>query len=381
MARGKRGYWHELPGFRLYSEMPEIAAALESYLLEAREEILLEIYIFEAGDWPGRVMDILEAKAQAGLRVRVTLDAIGSMAFPRAWSERLEAAGAQVIWFNRLKFLHLRRTMRRTHRRILVIDGELAVTGGFAIADDWLTGARTGRPYRDLMIAFQGPLVIQMRTAFASVHPHALAPLRGGRPVLEAGTGLGRGRLLINAPPSRTMIHKRLVAAIRSARREVWIASPYFNPDFWVRRALYRAARRGVDVRILLPGALTDHPILRYGSRRYYHKMLTAGIRIFEYTPAFLHSKCAIVDGRWASVGSANLDLLSHWFNRELNLECRGRPLVSLLVALFSRELRLSREILLQDWQMRPFWERLLEEGLGIVDRLLQRRTLARYRR
>lgn len=380
MARREHGYWHELPGFRLYSEMPEIAAALENYLLGAREEILLEIYIFEAGDWPERIFDCLLAQAEAGLRVRVTLDAIGSMAFPRAWFERLKAAGAQVSWYNRLKFLRLRRTMRRTHRRILVIDGEIAVTGGFAIAEDWLTGAWTGRPYRDLMIAFQGPLVAQMRTAFASAHAHALSPLRGNRH-MAAGPGLGRGRLLLNAPPSRTMIHKRLVAAIRAARREVWIASPYFNPDFWVRRALYRAARRGVDVRILLPGPLTDHPILRYGNRRYYHKMLASGVRIFEYTPAFMHSKCAIVDGRWATIGSANLDLLSHWFNQELNLECRGRPLVGLLVALFSRELRLSQEILLQDWQVRPVWERLLEEGLGVFDRLLQRRTLARYRR
>ncbi|MEW5789985.1 MAG: phospholipase D-like domain-containing protein [Pseudomonadota bacterium] len=381
MAKGSRGQWHELQDFRLYTEMATIAEAIDTCLLNAREEILLEIYIFEAGDWPARVLDILVAKAEAGVRVHLTLDAIGCMAFPRAWVQRLRQAGAHLVWYHRLDYLNLRQTMRRTHRRILVVDGRFAALGGFAIADAWLTGAWTGQPYRELMVCFGGPLATQMRMAFGSTHRVPLLPLRAAMPGGAAAPVLGKGRLLLNSPPGRNTIHERLLAAIRAARTHVWIATPYFNPDFWVRRALYQAAHRGVDVRILLPGPLTDHPILRHGVRRYYHRMLAAGVRIFEYSPAFLHSKCTVVDGRWATVGSANLDLLSHWFNRELNLECRGRPLVNLLVTLLSREFQQSQEITLASWLARPRWQRVLENGLGIVDRVLQKSALARYRR
>lgn len=377
MARKySRGQWRPLEDFHLYTEMPAIAAKITEFLAAAREEILLETYIFEGGDWPAGVVDILTRKAQAGVRVHLTLDALGSLAFPRAWVKQLQQAGVRLAWYNPLG---LRRHIRRTHRRILVIDNALAALGGFAISDVWLKGAWTQQPYRDTLLSFRGEMVGEMRRAFALLHPLPLPRMPVG------GKGrypfFGKGRLIMNSPPRRRAIHGRLLAVIAAARQQIWIATPYYNPDFWMRRALYKAARRGVDVRVLLPGPLTDHPILRHGCRRYYHKMLAAGVRIFEYLPAFLHGKYVLVDEHWGTVGSANLDLLSHWFNHELNLELRGQPLCQLLESLFLREFEQAPEIDLSAWEARPRWQRYLEDALGIIDRVLQKNMVARYKR
>lgn len=382
LQQTRRTPWVGIDAGILLTEMADIARWLLDQFRGAETEILLENYIFEGGVWPGQVLDILEAKARSGVRVHVTLDAIGSRGFPSAWSSRLRAAGAHVHWYHRLRFIGMEHRLRRTHRRIIVVDGQWAAVGGFAFADAWLGAGEGSPPYRDALFACRGPIAQHLRLAFARHHPDFPAlplPLPDSG-AIEAGAaaGWGKGRLLEGLPPRRRGMRRRFLAVLRTARRELWIATPYFNPDPVVRRALQQAARRGVDVRLLLAGRITDHPLLRFGIQAYYQPLMQAGVRIYEYQGAFLHGKYALADGYWVTLGSANLDFLSLWFNRELNIELRSPLAVLLLRSLFVREFAHAQELAMGGWRRRPRWRRTLEWLLAVLDRWAQARALGR---
>lgn len=372
--------WQPAEDWQLLSEMPAIAALLEDRLRAAQSEILFENYIFEHGVWPEKVLDILCARAAAGVRVVLRLDAFGSHGFPERWIAQLQAAGGSFEWYHRLTWRGWEKRLRRSHRRIVLIDGDWLAVGGFAIADAWLRGDPGRVPYRELLFACRGPIVPLVRRLFLRNRPLARQELRriaAGAPSVASDTFL---RLLAATPPERYSIRRRYLAAFRAARVSLWIATPYFNPDPVILSALYAAVRRGVDVRILLAGRVTDHPLLRLGIQAYYQKLLRHGVRVYEYQETFLHAKYVLVDGLWGSVGSANLDFLSLWFNRELNLELRGRGPLLTLHTLFRREFSRSREISLAHWHRRSWWRRPLEWLLAQIDRRIQARALGSRR-
>jgi len=380
----RRKTWQRAPitEWALLSEMSAIAEWLELRLQEATQEILLENYIFLEGLWPLRILDILCEKATVGVQVYVTLDALGSRAFPEAWIRALQQAGAHFHYYHRLQLKGLEKRLRRTHRRLVVVDGQWVAVGGFAIDQEWLNDEPGNPAYRDLLFACRGTLVQRGREIFFRHRPEKSPALtardaqRSASPPIVAGDG----RFLEATPPASFTIRRRLLAAIRSARHSIWIATPYFNPDPIVLSAIYRAVERGVEVRLLLAGRITDHPLLRFGIQAYYQKLMRKGVHIYEYQNAFLHAKYVLVDRSWVSVGSANFDFLSLWFNHELNLELR-LPLVSLLLrGLFVREFARSRKIDPEPWRRRPYWRRLPEWCLAQLDRWVQARALGQRR-
>ncbi len=377
--------WLDVNALVLLSEMPEIAAWLETMLQGARTEILLENYIFQEGRWPGRILDILCDRARAGVHVHLRLDALGSRLFPARWIARLEEAGGTFEWYHRLAWRGWEKRLRRTHRRLLAIDGTWLAVGGYAFADSWLSGVPGGRPYRDILLACSGPVAELGRELFYRQFPGTLWPLgeEAAPPVASAPLPdpvWGPVRLLAGTPPRQQAIRRRYLAAFRSARESIWVASPYFSPDRRLLSLLYAAARRGVDVRVLLAGRVTDHPLLRLGIQAYYQNLLRHGVRVYEYEGSFLHGKYVLVDGRWASTGSANLDFLSLWFNRELNLELRGAAPTGLFRTLFLREFAQAREVFLERWEKRSLGQRLLEWLMARVDRQIQARALGARR-
>lgn len=379
-AAHRQRRWEPIPEAVLLSEMPAIAEWLEQCLRDAHNEILFENYIFAGGDWPRRVVRILCDKAAAGVEVYITLDAVGSRGFPSAWAAELRAAGAQLHWYHHLQTKGLEKRLRRSHRRIVVVDGKWVAVGGFAIADDWLTGAPGTVPYRETLFACRGHLAEQGRQIFFRHRPESL-PSPGMAASSPSDTlWWGFGRFIEGAPPKNLAVRRRLLAAIRAAHRSIWIATPYFNPDPIVLRAVYHAVQRGVDVRLLLAGRITDHPLLRFGIQAYYQKLMRRGVHIYEYEGAFLHAKYLLVDDSWASIGSANLDFLSLWFNHELNLELRA-PLAALLLhTLFLREFAQARNIDPEPWRKRPRWRRVVEWFLVQIDRWVQARALGQRR-
>ncbi len=372
--------WMPAEDWLLLAEMPAIARSLVARLCAAEREILVENYIFQAGDWPEEILDILCAKARDGLRVHLRLDAVGSYSFPESWIARLRAAGGEFEWYHRLVWRSWQKSLRRSHRRMVLVDQTWAAVGGFAFADAWLRGDPGQVPYRELLYACAGPVVLLLRRLFLKNRPLSRQELRAvPSAVIDAGVDAVL-RLLAGSPPDRYTIRRRYLAAFRSARESVWIATPYFNPDPIVLSALYGAVRRGVDVRVLLAGRVTDHPLLRLGIQAYYQKLLRHRVRVYEYQESFLHAKYILVDGQWGTVGSANLDFLSLWFNRELNLELKGLVPLTLLRTLFLREFARSQEISVEHWQRRPWWRRPLEWLLAQVDRRIQARALGSRR-
>ncbi len=371
-----------IPDWVLLNDMQPIAHWLETRLSAASREILLENYIFTAGSWPERILRLLCDKALAGVAVYVTLDALGSRGFPESWVNALREAGAHLHFYHRLQLKGLEKRLRRTHRRIVAIDGQWLAVGGFAFDDEWLEAKPGNPPYRDLLFACQGALVAGGREIFFRHRPEHLPSLPAdsdAEPTLAAHSW-GEGRFLEGTPPNGYAVRRRLLAAIRGARQSIWIATPYFNPDPIVLRSIYRAVQRGVDVRLLLAGRITDHPLLRFGIQAYYQKLMRRGVHIYEYQDAFLHAKYVLVDRSWATLGSANFDFLSLWFNHELNLELRLSRVSLLLHGLFVREFARSRKIDPEPWQRRPYWRRLPEWCLAQLDRWVQARALGQRR-
>ncbi|MDD3759255.1 MAG: phospholipase D-like domain-containing protein [Acidithiobacillus sp.] len=372
--------WLPAEDWTLLTEMPVIARFLLERLRAAKQEILFENYIFQAGNWPEEVFDILCAKARDGVLVHLRLDAVGSRGFPERWIQKLRAAGGTFEWYHRLGWRGWEKSLRRSHRRIVLIDQQWLAVGGFALADAWLRGDPGQLPYRDMLFACRGPIVPLVRRLFLKNRPLSHKELRAASSDAADRRADAIVRLLAGSPPDRFTIRRRYLAAFRSARGSLWIATPYFNPDPIVLSALYGAVRRGVDVRVLLAGRVTDHPLLRLGIQAYYQKLLRHRVRVYEYQESFLHAKYILVDGQWGAVGSANLDFLSLWFNRELNLEVKGLLPLASLRTLFLREFARSREISAEHWQRRSWWRRPLEWLLAQVDRRIQARALGSRR-
>ncbi|MCI0585430.1 MAG: phospholipase D-like domain-containing protein [Planctomycetes bacterium] len=344
--------------------------ALREAIEGAKREVLLCSYLW----WPDSTglafLEAAAACARRGLAVRVLMDGVGAHGIPGKRLREVEGAGARVGIHHPVRLPGLfSRLLRRNHRKVAVVDGEVAFVGGFGFADPWVVPPPEG--WWDLGARVAGPVVSQFRRLFGydwqrsggEPLPDPLAeepPSRGGERLRVLAGRRGRPELL-----------RQLLWAIHDARRRVLVATPYFIPGFRLRHRLRVAARRGLDVRLLLPGPRTDHLAIRLAGRRHYGSLLGSGVRIFEYRRGFLHSKYALVDLAWGAVGSSNLDSWSARFNLEADLEVLSPGGLRGLEARFLEDLGAAREIGLADWARRPLRSRILERVFGWFDPVL----------
>jgi len=349
---------------------PRMLAAIES----ARRQIEIELYLVEDGQCSERLVEALCRAAVRGVKVRGLFDAYGAAGLGAALRQSLQSAGVQLRWYNPLRWRRGIRNFHRDHRKLLLVDGRLAYVGGTGSTDEfWLPEAAIS-PWHEAMVEIEGPLVGDWQQLFEHQWRARFSWRPSHQPVaLElpecppAGSGLGRVAYA-DAAQHRDILLS-LLRALRGARQRVWLATPYFLPTWKIRRALRRAAARGVDVRLLLAGRNTDHPPVRFAGQRYYPKLLKAGVRIFEYQPRFLHLKMVLVDD-WVSVGSCNFD---HWnlrFNLDANVEALDPVFTQAVAASFLEDFGVSREITLDDWRQRPWWRRAQQRLWGWLDRL-----------
>lgn len=339
-----------------------IFPAMLQAIAQARHSIDFENYIF----WPDalgrRFIDALAARARAGVRVKLLLDGFGSRKMSPYFIDRLRAAGCQVAWF-RPPLLHaLERVDYRTHRRILVIDGRLGFTGSVGIAAIWNGHAQDPDHWRDTEVRIQGPAVAQLQTVFAEDWQEATGQVLLGERYYPRLTPLGAARAqVVGSSPWKTGVPTlRMVmdVAILAARRSIYITNSYFLPDQKMLRHLIAARERGVDVRILVPGAWTDVDFLQPLSRASYGPLLKAGVKLYEYQPTMMHSKTMVVDGLWSTVGSSNFDNRSFSLNNEANLCVYDRAFAGRMEAVFLRDVARSRRVRYADWLGRSVWER-----------------------
>ncbi|MEK8090011.1 phospholipase D-like domain-containing protein [Thermithiobacillus plumbiphilus] len=339
---------------------------------QAKSSINLESYIFWSDGVGSLFAEALSERARAGVQVRVLLDAVGSRKLGADLQEKMRAAGCQVVWYRPAALRTLGHVNDRTHRRILVVDGRAGFTGSVGIADPWRGKAQSPDHWRDTQVRITGPLVAQMQAAFAEGWQEATGEALLGPAIYPelAATGSDRAQIVSTSPLGAATPRLRLLfeLAIRSAQKRIYIANSYFVPDAALLDALGQAARRGVDVRILLPGAYIDVPFIQPISRARLGRLLRDGVKVYEYQPTMMHSKYMVVDGVWSSLGSSNLDNRSFASNNELNVQVYGQSFARGLEAVFLADLAKSRVYGLTDWQARSSWQRLQARLLSILE-------------
>jgi cardiolipin synthase len=327
----------------------------------ARQLVWLEVFQFWDDAVGGLFARALLARAAAGVDVRVLIDAWGAAQSAGRLLDELRRGGVKVCTaFDLNPLQRAYRWFRRDHRKLMVVDGDLAFTGGMNIGLPYAGRAHGGQGWEDLQLEVEGPAVCQLARLFEKVWRK-----NHGAPIDHAPHGRGGGtevvRVLANhVAHSRKEIRNAYLVAFRRARRRILIANAYFLPAPRMLRALLSAARRGVEVTVILPGK-SDIPSFQLASRARYGRLLAAGARIFELNDAMLHAKAAVVDGLWTTVGSCNLDAWSMRRNLELNVAVLGRPMASRVEQELRALLPRCREITLADWRRTSLPTRLLQ--------------------
>lgn len=351
---------------------PRLLQAME----QAQQSIDIELYLVESGDSTDQVVAILSAAVARGVRVRCLFDGLGSRGLQERDRERLRQAGVDLCFYNPLNLLGGRFNLHRDHRKLIIIDDQTLYIGGTGFTDDFCIPDKYGHClWHEHMLLVQGPVVEDWSGVFQqqwhSTHRQqgrtGLSLRRVRIPPLPQGTD-GLARVSLTDGRRHRELVQALLANIARAERQVWLATPYFVPGWRIRRALSRAARRGVDVRLLLCGEITDHPAVRYAGQRYYRRLLTAGVRIYEYQPRFLHLKSVLVDD-WVSLGSSNFDRWTLHWNLEANQNIIDSRLRATVEQSFSSDFAESREWTLAQWLQRPWLHRMKVRLWGAVSR------------
>jgi cardiolipin synthase len=335
---------------------PAMLAAID----RAKQRVALETYIYEKGDVGTMFTNALEAAAKRGVRVRIVLDSVGSKKMSGNDEDRLEAAGAEIKWVNPVVSFQIEEANYRTHRKALVVDGDVAFIGGMGIADQWLHDQEDNPKWRDTMVEMHGPVVADIEAAFNQnwivvagvVEPEV-------QPNVAPATGSAKSIVVWSAPQSGANELKLLyLLAIAAARRSIDIESPYLITDESSKWSIEEARHRGVRVRLLVEGDKTDAKAVKYAGRGDYDELLEQGVEIAEYQPRMLHTKAMVIDGLLSVVGSANFDNRSLELNDELNAAVFDRGLASRLLQDFERDLTEAKKLDLESWRRRSPIER-----------------------
>lgn len=356
----------------VFTDGPAFYPAMLAAIRRARETVNMEVYMFKRGEVADMFVEALAERARAGVRVTLVMDAVGSFGHYRHIAGRLRPHGCRVEPYQRLMWYRLARLNNRTHRELLVIDGEVAFAGGAGIADWWLRPL-DGKPvWRDMMARIEGPVVTAIQGVAAENWLECCGQILTSeeiyKPLPEVGSS---GAFVVKSSPADRATASRILfqTLIESAHRTVRISTPYFLPDKAFVRALKRVLARGVAITVIVPGPITDQRFLRLASRRSYGPLLKTGLRILEYQPGMTHVKVMVVDELWSVIGSTNLDNRSFEHNDEMNVAIRDEAVAARLIEDFDRDVTRSQAISYEAWKRRPVWEKLA----GTLPWLLER--------
>jgi len=359
----------------LLQDGPSTYQAMFAAIGEARDHINIETYIIEDDEVGRRFSDVLIAKQQQGVQVNLMRDSVGTLRTPPEFFKRLTDAGIKVLEYNPVNPLTARKgwnVNQRDHRKLFVIDGRVAFLGGINISAVYSGGSfsqqskrRPGgnQPWRDTHVQIEGPVVADLQKLFLDNWSKQKGEPLAQRDYFPALTSRGKEvvRAISGSPDEPfSAIYATLISAINSAETEVLLTNAYFAPDPQLRASLMDAVARGVDVKLLLPST-TDSWLILHAGRAHYDELLRGGVKIYERKQALLHSKTAVIDGVWSTVGSTNLDWRSFLHNQELNAVVLGTDFGGRMRAVFEQDLASSVPVTLEAWEQRPIFGRVKE--------------------
>jgi cardiolipin synthase A/B len=361
-----------LPGNRVVPlrNGTEIFPAMLEAIGGARQTITFETFIYWSGDIGRRFADALAERAEAGVAVHVLLDWVGSTRMEEPLLERMEAAGVVVRRYHPPRWYTLSKMNNRTHRKLLIVDGEVGFTGGVGIADPWLGDAQDPDHWRDSHFRVDGPVVAQMQAAFLDNWMKATGDVLHGEPYFPPLSPQGEVTAqMFRSDPGEGSESVRLMylLSIASAQRSVYISAAYFVPDNLSVSTIVAARERGVHVEVIVPGPLIDTETTRRASRARWGPLLEAGVIIHEYQPTMYHCKVMVVDEQWSTVGSTNFDNRSFRLNDEANLNVLDRDFAAALLKDFADDRRHARRVTLEAWRNRPWREKLVEHTAALL--------------
>jgi cardiolipin synthase len=368
----------------LLQDGPATYSAMLAAIEAARDHIHLETYILDDDEVGRKFADALIAKQKKGVQVSVIHDSVGTLNTPKDFFKRMTDTGIQVLEFNPVNPTQARKGWelnQRDHRKLLIVDGKVAFLGGINISSVYSSGSfsrsgkgssgsgsnvapgKDGKAWRDTHVRLQGPVVAEYQRLFLGTWKKQKGPPLRDRnyfpPLQNVGNQVVRA---IGSSPDDpyALIYATLLSAIGAAETSVHITMAYFAPDPQFLEALKAAARRGVDVTLILPSQ-TDSWLIFHAGRRFYTPLLKAGVKIYERKGVILHAKTAVIDGVWATIGSTNLDWRSFLHNDELNAVVLGAEFSQQMEAMFSKDLEASQPVTLKQWKKRPLDDRMKE--------------------
>lgn len=343
----------------------EIFPAMLEAIGRAQKTITFETYIYWSGEIGEKFARALAERAGAGVAVSMTVDWAGSLKMDRELLDLMKDAGVRIRHYRPLHWYSLSRLNNRTHRKLLIIDGVLGFTGGVGIADQWLGHAQDSDHWRDAHFRVEGPVVAQLQAAFLDNWIKTTGEVLNGPeyfPALEPA-GDTSAHLFIASPAGGSeSMHLMYLMTIAAAERTIDLAASYFVPDTLISQALIAARKRGVRVRVMVPGEHIDSFTVHIASKASWGPLLKCGIEIYEYEPTMLHLKLLVVDGEMASVGSTNFDIRSFRLNDEASLNVYDRDFAARMSKVYEADLERARPYDYERWRRRPLKKKLVEK-------------------
>ncbi len=350
--------------------------ALWKDITSAKRTLTVQLYYSQPGAVADTIAKYLEERARAHVRVLLLLDAFGSQPLKQEWIDGLKQAGVEFAWLRPLRWYTLHKAAQRSHVRAIVVDGRVGYTGGFGLADYWLGDGHHEGQWRETNVRFKGASVAGLQAAFASGWAEATGELITGDMFFPATAFSDGGNVnagLMHSIPSigSTSAERYLALSIAGARKTLYITNSYFVPNDDFCNLLIKAVGHGVDVRVLTVSSNTDVKTTWYAGRALYERLLSKGVRIYEYRPTMMHAKTIVVDGLFSAIGSMNFDNRSLAFNNEAQVLALDPGLGQQMDSVFMDDLRYSEEMKLDTFRKRAWTGKVLEWGAQKLRRLL----------
>ncbi len=343
----------------------QIFPAMLEAIHSAQKTVTFETYIYWSGDIGKRFSDAFCERARAGVKVNVTIDWHGGSKLEKSALKDMQQAGVQVELYRPLRWYNIGRLNKRTHRKLLVVDGKIGFTGGVGIADSWEGHAQDPDHWRDIHFRIEGPVVAQLQSAFDDNWIKTSGEVLNGANYFPAIAPVGSmdASVFMSSPSGGSeSMHLMYLMVIAATEHSIDLSAAYFVPDALMTQALVAALQRGVKVRILMPGKYTDSEAVRLASKAGWGPLLAAGANMYEYQPTMIHNKMLIADKQMVSVGSTNFDIRSFQLNDEASLNVYDQTFAAHMTAVFEEDLRQTKPYTYAMWKNRSWKEKVAEK-------------------